>query len=258
MVKDFLIDHFEKNKLYNAYLISTNSIKNVLSEIEVFLQKKIFKSKIEDGISDLLYITNRDQDSKITIDQIRNINAFVSKKSLLSGYRFVVIYPFDALNVNASNACLKLLEDKREDAYFLLISENINSISDTIKSRTYNVIQNYNNHYLDYKLYHKIFNSNKSKSEALDCYFINKIDEKNIFGEFIKGILVCINIAYKDRILVKQNITDDEQKILDFFNQDSLNLILDKFAKCNIALDDYYMYGTHKLCTYINIINSIY
>ena len=80
-----------------------------------------------------------DQEAKgkqIKVDSIRSLNEFLAKTPQIAACQVVQIFPVEAMNVNASNALLKTLEEPSGESYLLLISERLGSVLPTIRSRT--------------------------------------------------------------------------------------------------------------------------
>ncbi len=77
--------------------------------------------------------------SEITIDSIRDLVNFFEFTSPDGRPRIAIIDSIDDLNVNASNAFLKLLEEPPEHSYFFLISHSPESLLPTIRSRCLSV-----------------------------------------------------------------------------------------------------------------------
>jgi len=72
----------------------------------------------------------------ITIDQIRKLNQFSLETSIIDNMpKFILIDSADDMNLNASNAFLKILEEPKINTYFFLISHQPSSLLSTIKSR---------------------------------------------------------------------------------------------------------------------------
>jgi DNA polymerase-3 subunit delta' len=73
---------------------------------------------------------------QILIDQIRSLHDYLSLSShRVNGIRVVLIHPLEAMNVAASNALLKLLEEPPPRTQFLLISHQRQALLPTILSR---------------------------------------------------------------------------------------------------------------------------
>ncbi|SHL97320.1 DNA polymerase III subunit delta' [Vreelandella subglaciescola] len=84
---------------------------------------------------DLLRISPEEGKRQIRIDPVREVNRFVSQTAQQSGYRVIVISPAEAMNVAASNALLKSLEEPGTQTLFLLLSDVPSRLLPTIRSR---------------------------------------------------------------------------------------------------------------------------
>ncbi len=84
---------------------------------------------------DLKIVEPEDTGKAIKIDQIRSVVDFGSKSAQFGGYRVVVISPAENMNVNASNALLKSLEEPGPKTIMLLVSHQVSGVLATIKSR---------------------------------------------------------------------------------------------------------------------------
>lgn len=73
--------------------------------------------------------------TQIKIHQIRALEDFVYVGSHRQGARVVVISPAEAMNVAATNALLKILEEPPASVYFILISSNDKRLLPTLRSR---------------------------------------------------------------------------------------------------------------------------
>lgn len=71
----------------------------------------------------------------IKVDLIRDLIVFASKKSQFEGYRVVLLQPAEAMNVNASNALLKCLEEPGANTLILLVSHQPSQLLPTVRSR---------------------------------------------------------------------------------------------------------------------------
>jgi DNA polymerase-3 subunit delta' len=72
---------------------------------------------------------------EIKIEQIRALADFMNISTHRQGLRVVVLYPAEALNMPASNALLKTLEEPPPGTVFLLASNGIDRLLPTILSR---------------------------------------------------------------------------------------------------------------------------
>jgi DNA polymerase-3 subunit delta' len=72
---------------------------------------------------------------EIKIEQIRALADFMNISTHRQGLRVVVVYPAEALNLHASNALLKTLEEPPPGTVFLLSSNSLDRLLPTILSR---------------------------------------------------------------------------------------------------------------------------
>jgi DNA polymerase III subunit delta' len=72
---------------------------------------------------------------EIRVDDAQEILKSLSLKSYEGGYKIMIVWMADKMNVAASNKLLKLLEEPPEKTVFILISENEEDIIQTIRSR---------------------------------------------------------------------------------------------------------------------------
>ena len=73
--------------------------------------------------------------SIITVDQIRAVTDALNKSAGLGSSKICLIYPADALILNAANALLKSIEEPTGGTYFLLVSSSPSTLPPTIRSR---------------------------------------------------------------------------------------------------------------------------
>ena len=71
----------------------------------------------------------------IRVEDAQDILKSLALKSYEGGYKVMIIWMVDKMNIEASNKLLKLLEEPPEKTLFILISENEEDIIQTIRSR---------------------------------------------------------------------------------------------------------------------------
>jgi DNA polymerase-3 subunit delta' len=72
---------------------------------------------------------------QIGVDEAEEIVKALKLKSYEGGYKVMIIWMAETMNISASNKLLKLLEEPPEKTVFLLVAENEEQIITTIKSR---------------------------------------------------------------------------------------------------------------------------
>ncbi len=98
--------------------------------------------RIRAGAEPRLFCLRRGWDEKakrhraeITVDEVRKLKGFFGLSAADGGRRVVIVDPADALNRNAANALLKLLEEPPAGAVLLLVSHQPGRLLPTIRSR---------------------------------------------------------------------------------------------------------------------------
>jgi len=84
---------------------------------------------------DLLRVAPEEGKRLIRIGPVREVNAFVAQTAQQGGYRVITIAPAEAMNVAASNALLKSLEEPGGRTLFVLLSDIPSRLLPTIRSR---------------------------------------------------------------------------------------------------------------------------
>ena len=77
----------------------------------------------------------QNKQGEIRVDDAQEILKSLSLKAYEGGYKIMIIWMADKLNIAASNKLLKLLEEPPEKTVLILISENEEDIIQTIRSR---------------------------------------------------------------------------------------------------------------------------
>ncbi|MCP3923999.1 MAG: hypothetical protein GY714_15580 [Desulfobacterales bacterium] len=82
-------------------------------------------------------ITLKPTDNLIKIDKIRDLLKIVSLKPYEAKYRFIIIQNADLMNIEASNALLKSLEEPPSNTMFILTTSREQNLIDTVLSRCF-------------------------------------------------------------------------------------------------------------------------
>jgi len=73
--------------------------------------------------------------TSISIEQIRNLENFFYQSSLYNLPKFILIDSADDLNKNSANALLKILEEPKDNTFFILITHQLSNLLPTLRSR---------------------------------------------------------------------------------------------------------------------------
>lgn len=84
---------------------------------------------------DFIQLQPKEPGKAILVPAIRVLLSKLHLKPQYSSYRVVIIRPADKMNINAANAFLKCLEEPPERTVFLLLTEQMQALPATIRSR---------------------------------------------------------------------------------------------------------------------------
>jgi len=138
-VLSFLEKSLKNGQLSHAYLfVGPNGVgKTAVAE---WLIKKILGSTgfNHPDVSVINRLVDEKTDkikSEIVVDQVRKLRERLSMSGFLSGYKFAFIEEAEALNIEASNALLKTLEEPTKNTTLILCAASPDCLLSTIVSR---------------------------------------------------------------------------------------------------------------------------
>jgi DNA polymerase-3 subunit delta' len=102
---------------------------------EVLEDEPVVAEGEEAGDGDKKAKSSKNPSKEIKIEQVRQLADFMNISTHRQGLRVVVLYPAEALNMPASNALLKTLEEPPPGTVFLLASNSLDRLLPTILSR---------------------------------------------------------------------------------------------------------------------------
>jgi len=243
---DSILNQLLDNKLSNSLLLTGNKgigKKYFISQLfEEYIKKRVESKQTHHHLSLIknnshpnIKIVVKETDDKtkklknfIIIDQIRKINQFSFETSIIENIpKFIVIDSADDMNLNASNALLKILEEPKLNTYFFLISHQPSSLLSTIKSRCLKI--NLSNH--NYDNFSKIITiSNPDMDEETKKFLYDITNgspgliKKYEFDEILNIFERLINlIVDKDPFSEKNN---DTIKFLSSFDNERLKIFI--------------------------------
>lgn len=117
-----------------AFLCSHIPSSQHASTIQVSAADPIVKHIAQGSSGDIL-VLEENETGTIAVEEVRKIGHFLHLTASHSPYRIVIIDSADALNNNAANALLKLLEEPPSNCFFFLISHMPGTLLPTIRSR---------------------------------------------------------------------------------------------------------------------------
>ena len=133
-LKQFILSGINEKNLSHAFLIETNNYEQTMNDIyEIFKETQtIAPSSLENNLSTLVV---RPENNNIDKNKILNIQNFIITKIINYTYKIYFIINAEKMNQVSANKLLKILEEPSSNVIGFLMTDSINSIMDTIKSR---------------------------------------------------------------------------------------------------------------------------
>lgn len=262
-VKEKVVKMYHEQKLAHAYLFVTNNIDKAMLDIidiikQIFCPEKFSHDCNNCNICNLinqLYLPSLviiTPDGKtIKKEQILDLKKQFSTKPIYTKENIYIIKNAECLNASSANTMLKFLEEPEEDIIGFFLTNNVNNVINTIKSRceiinmfyseaalTINTLDNENNY--------KYFDVAKEylrqiEVEKKDGIMYNNSDLLNIFSERedIKIVFQILVLIFEELLKYKYNL-DNQFAILnlDFLVNLDEKVILKKINLLNEFLDN--------------------
>ena len=206
----------------------------------------------------------------IKIDQVREL---IDKIYLKSDKRIICIQDAEKLNINSSNALLKIIEEPPLGTKFIITTSKISSITPTITSRSmiikcknpttddidnylkyldeididnYYVLSNLNSKYIDNAIYEKKFSIINDFFYGMDevisssdniINFSKKFSSYNV--EHIVNMLLFTVINFQKSYFLKNKprFYNDNNNCIKEYNPEKLNFIYDKLINIKKNID---------------------
>jgi DNA polymerase-3 subunit delta' len=168
--------------------------------------------------------------STFKLELIEKIKNNIYSKPFELSYKFFILNNVEKMNKESANACLKIFEECPDHVYFILITDNITHVIDTIKSRA--VIFNFDliNNLSDY--YPKLSQKQIKILDGRIGYrdLIEGVDVDNLYNNFFIFFSNFNSHSYSDIIewCVKNSNLD-------------LKLFLKVILEVSKELDNYYL-----------------
>ena len=143
----------------------------------------------------------------ITVENARKLQEHFHSTPVFSPYKFAVVIPADAMNINASNCLLKILEDSNPNTSILMVTLDSTKLIPTILSRcirifteTKNIISTLETKSAFYKIFSpEVRFEDKQKEIDYICSINNESSGFNVYS--IMHSAIC------DIIYINENIS---------------------------------------------------
>ena len=207
---NFFIELDSKNKIPNKFVISGKTgtgkstfahhlinylfskkekFKYDINNFEINDQNKSFKL-VKELVHPNFYLINVDDGKEqIGIDKIRKSFDFINRTSMNDDYRVIMIDNAEFLNLNSSNALLKIIEEPNDKLIFILIQDSLYKMPDTIKSRC------------------MVFKNNFSETQCISIFEkITNYKFAEIFNDnYLAKFMTCGELIFLNNYLIENN-----------------------------------------------------
>jgi DNA polymerase-3 subunit delta' len=142
---------WQQNRLHHALLLCGRAGMGKLHFAEQFAASLLCEHPSAEGFAcehckpchlrkagnhpDLLHVQPAEAGKMIQVDQIRQLLQACNLTANYSGYQVIILQPAEAMNNNAANSLLKLLEEPPAKTAFLLVSHQPMALPATVRSR---------------------------------------------------------------------------------------------------------------------------
>lgn len=247
IVTKLLLNSFKNNKLVQAYLFVSND-KSFLLDYALAFSKKLITENYDEKICNMIDNNNYPElkiieptNNIIKKEQLLDLQQSFQVKPTLGDKLVYIICGADKLHVSSANTILKFLEEPSENIVAILLTDNLNKVLPTIKSRCQNLIfKNIKEEELN-KL-DILLNEYKSKVYDKEDYVeqFNNLKENMVsFIKQIEKLKIKEFIHFKDSIFDIYKTKDEINILFDFmlyFYYDMLNFMISRKV---IYMNDY-------------------
>ena len=101
---------------------------------EIDIESSIYKKTLSNSFQNILYLKN-DGINRLKINDIRSLKSLLLKTNIDEGPRFIILDDVENINLNSSNALLKIIEEPSINNFFILIDNKQEDLIQTIASR---------------------------------------------------------------------------------------------------------------------------
>ena len=198
-----IINKFRENRLSHAFLLETNDINRCSDELLHVIKNLICPNEFEDGcvrdcnLCNLInkgslpsIVTVEPDGASIKKEQILELKEKMLSKPIYSIFNMYIIKNAEKLTLSSANTMLKFIEEPSDQVIGFFITDNKESIINTIRSRCQiiNVLYNQNEIYNEVNLNEDDFNR---YTDILEKYL--KVLENNTEEAFIKNKTLVIS-----------------------------------------------------------------
>lgn len=228
-----LKDLYSKNNLPNVLLLSGTKgigkftlinhlmyyifdISNYDEKLNIIIKDSAFKKSFLNNVfSNILYFSGSDN-TRNKVEDIRNLKSKISRSTIDSRSRFIILDDVELFNLHSINALLKSIEEPTHNNFFILINNKKKPLIETIKSRA-----------LEFKIMLKDKVRNNIINELIKFHKIDPVIEcvnsKTTPGNFLR----FNNICEKNNIDINKNFLANLDLLLNLYKKEKSTILID-------------------------------
>jgi len=191
----------------NYVLSEEEKYKYNTEKFEINPESSTFKTILNKSNANLIVIDVNFNKKSVDVNQIRELIKNLNKSSFNDKPRFVLVDNIEFLNVNSTNALLKVLEEPNKNIHFILINNNKNVLP-TLTSRCINFKINLTNKEC-LKIVNHLFGEeldNLINNDLIDYYFSpGNVFRMIKFAEQYGYDLLDLDLKKFLKIIIKEN-----------------------------------------------------
>ena len=262
---NYILDAFHEKKNSHAFLLSSNNLDKCYKDV-INIVKKINcidggvdgctcnRCRTIDTLNNPDVLTINPDGKEVKKDQVMDIIRMFSTKPMINEYSVYIINEADKMNESAANKILKFLEEPEGKIIGFFITENVQGVIPTIRSRCelYNFKYDANNilglldmnevsygKYFDYSM-ELIYKLNDSPDYVLmaGSKSLSSKDRTEVL-EILNLIRKIYNIKYENLIYGKYDDKEYVQPLLEAITTDDLKIIVKRVKLLDNIINDF-------------------
>ena len=261
---DKLVKYYHENKIAHVYLIETNNLNNCLNDLKKTIKKLFCPNKYEENCNKCNICNLIDQNYLPSLKIIESLGSNIKKEQILelkktfssipiyTKNNIYIIKNAEKMNASSANTMLKFLEEPEENILGFFVTNNLNNVISTIKSRCEIIKVFYDNHELDIKT---VDNPDNSKYLEIAKTYIYKLEvekkdsimyNRNVLlnelsdREDVKKVFYIMVIIYNESLNKLLNLNNEFAKFsdLDYLLKLNYDDVLKRLKLLNNFLDN--------------------
>lgn len=245
-VLERLVKLYHENRLSHAYLIETNNLDRCFNDLKKMIKKVLCPEAYLDNcakcnLCNLIdnnylpsFIVVEADGKNIKKEQILDLKSRFSSVPTFTKVNIYVIKEAEKLNASSANTMLKFLEEPDDNIIGFFITNNVNNVINTIKSRCeiLNIkykckIDNFwdSTYFGDIYKYLKRIETDKNGLMFNKECLLSKYQERNDYLIIFQTILEVYRFVINNK---RKNLNDEQELKLDFLEEQKMDVLLKK------------------------------